>query len=135
MSIKIRLVPDAWHLKDVGRLDNDALYRIDVQFSSEGNDTRDFVVTYVFDLDGNLIWYEIEDLGLRSNSRQQGLSTILSQHREKLGGKLIADIRVRPFSVNSHGLVFGLVVRNSQVENGSLQFDHDTVVDAMPGWT
>ena len=135
MSFKIRLIPDEWHLKNVGRLDNGALYWIDVQLSSEDDDTRDFVATYVFDLDGNLIWNDIEDLGLRSESRRRGFSTIVSQHRDKLGPGQIADISVHPFSVNAHGLVFGLVVRKPEPDDDDLQNDQDPFVDAMPGWT
>jgi len=135
MSFKIRLVPDKWHLQDVGMLDNGAMYWIDVQLNSEGGDTRDFVATYAFDLDGNLIWNEIEDLGLRSESRRRDVSTIISRQREKLGPGQIADISVHPFSVNAYGLVFGLMVRKPEPDDGDPQDDQGPFVDAMPGWT
>ena len=135
MTFKIRLIPDKWHLQDVGKLDSGALYWIDVQLNSEGGDTRDFVATYVFDLDGTLIWNDIEDLGLRSNSNLQGVSPIISRHREKLGPGQITDISVHPFSVNAHGLVFGLVIRKPEPDDENWQDDEGPYVDAMPGWT
>ena len=59
---KIRLVPDRRHLKNVGQLDDGSNFWIDAQLCSVGQDTRDFVATYVFDADGNLISNEIRDL-------------------------------------------------------------------------
>ena len=123
---------------DAGQLDDGSHYWIDVQLNSEGQDTRDFVATYVFDADGRLIDHKVKDLGLRSNPLSLSARAILTQERERLGLKKTifgrakrSDFWVRPFSVEAHGLVFGLVVR----ETNDAEPESINAVDAMPGRT
>lgn len=138
MVQKVRLVPDRRHLRDVGQLNNHNNYWIDVQLQSEGKDTRDFVATYVFDSDGKLISHNIIDLGLRSDPKSTSAATIIAQERGRLGLRKTffgrrkrSDFWVRPFSVEAHGLVFGLVVR----ERDEAEPENILAVDALPGLT
>lgn len=136
MTLKIRLIPDDYHLPDVGKLENGAMYWIDIQLSSEGRNTRDFVATYIFDLNGYLIWNEIEDLGLRSDIDIRDPETVIAEHKAKIGKGQTTDIWVHPFSVEEHGLTFGLMVRKREDdESNNSQEDEEPMVDALPGFT
>lgn len=131
MVQKLRLIPDRYHLSDVGQLIDGNHYWIDIQLNSEGDDTRDFVAVYIFDTDGVKIEHEIIDLGLRSAPNATSAKKAVEQQRQRIGIKKRKDFWVRPFSVEAYGLVFGLIVRER--EPGELEGFQ--AVDAMPGWT
>lgn len=139
MSFKVRLIPDDYHLHEVGVLGNGAGYWIDVQLNPENGSTRDFVTTYVFDVEGRMIWHLIEDMDLRSDPRQKSVKETIAAHKAKLGAAERSDIWISPFSVEAHGLTFGLVVRKPEEDDdpeylNSLNED-GPLVDVMPGWT
>ena len=135
-ELKIRLIPDSFHLQDVGKLDSGALYWIDVQLIPEGKQTRDFVVTYIFDLEGTLIQSDIQDLGLRSDPSRRNPSEVALQQKEKIGSGQLVEIWVHPFAVKSHDKVFGLVVRKPEPdEPQDIYEESGTFVDALPGCT
>ena len=131
MVQKLRLIPDRYHLADVGPLENGNNYWIDVQLNSEGRDTRDFVATYVFDTVGELIQHKITDLGLCSDPNALPANAMVKQERERIGAKERRGIWGRPFAIQTFGLVFGLVVRDPQQG----EIEGYQAVDAMPGWT
>jgi hypothetical protein len=136
MDLKIRLIPDKYHLRCVGQLEVGAQFWIDVQLKVENSNTRDFVATYVFDTDGVLIWNEIINLGLRTDTDQLAPSAVIEEQLVKLGAYKKTDISVYPFSVNAYGSKFGLVVRKPDLVEPEDQNDDDQVlVDALPGWT
>ena len=124
---KVHLIPDDHHLDHVGRLSDGKLYWIDVQLSynMRSKGTRDFVCLYLFKKDGTLTSYNITDLGFRS-APIANASNVIRQYLENLPEPISQDIWVRPFSVDSLGLTFGLVIREEADE---------AVVDALPGWT
>ena len=131
MVQKIRLIPDRYHLTDVGQLADGNNYWIDIQLNPEGRDTRDFIATYIFDADGELIEFQIIDLGLRSDPNALSARAVIKEESDRIGAKENSDFWVSPFAVKTHGLVFGLVVRDRQ--KGELEGFQ--AVDAMPGWT
>ena len=131
MVQKLRLIPDRYHLKNVGQLNNGNYYWIDVQLDSNGRETRDFIATYIFDADGVLIEHKIIELGIRSDPSALSARVIIGQESTRIGVKKRKDFWVRPFSVKANGAVFGLVVRER--EQGELEGFQ--AVDAMPGWT
>lgn len=124
---RILLIPDDYHLRHVGRLADGRQYWIDVQLLSDPRTrvTRDFVCLYVFDAAGGLEMHEIHALGPRTPD-QPAASAVIAELLQSLPGTRASEIRVRPFSVEHDGQVFGLVVRDT----GS-----DYVVDAWPGMT
>ncbi len=138
MVQKILLIPDRYHLIDVGQLNNGNNYWIDVQLNSEGMDTRDFLATYIFDKAGKLIDSDITDLGLRSNPNAVPAKDAIRRQKSKIGvrrtgifGRKSKSFWVQPFSVTAHGLVFGLVVREPEEDDEEMP----PMVDAMPGRT
>lgn len=138
MVQKIHLIPDRYHLIDVGQLKDGNNYWIDVQLSSEGMDTRDFVAIYIFDSAGKLIDSEIIDLGLRSDPNALKARDVIKQQKSRIGvgrtgvfGQKRESFWVQLFSVEAHGLVFGLVVREPEENDEEMP----PMVDAMPGWT
>lgn len=131
MEIKIHLIPDSFHLTDVGELNDGNYYWIDRQLVSDGTDTRDFVAVYLFDPQGNLINSEIIDRGLRSDPNKIPLEDVFDRVSKRIGVKRRTDFWVYPFSVAAFGQKFGLVVRERQEG----ERDGFQAVDAMPGFT
>lgn len=125
----ILLIPDNHHLTDVGKLEDGRLYWIDIQLDSENGKTRDFVCTYIFDTDGNLVSHDIVDLGLRGDY-EVSASEIVDSKLEALGKTREQRIEIRPFSVEAYNRTFGLVVREDEGDP-----EAEPVVDALPGWT
>lgn len=122
----IHLIPDHYRLTDAGVLATGNLYWIDIQLrANPAGPTRDYVCLYVFGPDGDLLSYEIVDLGLRSQDQIRP-STIIEELMQSLPGPLERDIWVRPFTIEHHETRFGLEVREQ---------DGHYLVDALPGWT
>lgn len=126
------LVPDDYHLHHVGKTVQGNGYWIDVQLAIEEEGTRDFVAAYVFDRDGNLIFSEVVDRGLRSDNPAQTLEETIGELRKKIDAANVSEIQVKPFSVSFHGHTFGLVVR--ETKDGD-ETSEETLIDAMPGHT
>lgn len=131
MVHKVRLIPDRYRLTDLGQLDDGNYFWIDLQIANEGRETRDFMATYYFDSNGDLIGHKIKDLGLRSSPDALSARETIEHEKTRIGEWDRKDFWVRPFSINSHGLVFGLVVRERQAG----ELEGFQAVDAMPGWT
>jgi hypothetical protein len=124
---KIRLIPDDWHIRHVGRLTDGRLFWVDGQLDPAGGATKDFVCTFVFDQDGSLVENSIELIGVRGSYPNGSVAQAMNRHLSALGNPANADIWVRPFSVESNGAVFGLIPR--QTEDGEWR------VEFMPGNT
>lgn len=122
---KIRLIPDSWHIRHVGRVADGRLFWVASQLDSAGGATKDFVCTFIFDQDGNLIEPSIELIGVRGSYPDDSFSKAKDRHITALGDHTVADIWVRPFSIESHGTAFGLIPR--QMEGGGWR------VEFMPG--
>ncbi|KIC29643.1 hypothetical protein [Leisingera sp. ANG-M6] len=138
MVERIRLVPDQHHLRDVGQLVDGRYFWIDLQLNTEGHETRDFIATYTFNADGDLLDHEICDLGLRSSSSAQHAANAVMAKRKQLkikrnllGRQKRCSFWVKPFSIEAFGLSFGLVLREQ--EEGEMAGEE--LVDAMPGCT
>lgn len=126
------LVPDDYHLHNVGKTAQGNGYWIDVQLAIEEEGTRDFVAAYVFDRMGNLISSEVVDRGLRSGKPAQTLDETIGKLKKKIDAKDVTEIVVKPFAVSFYGHTFGLVVR--EAEDGD-EPSEETLIDAMPGNT
>ncbi len=92
MNVRLHLIPDTRDLQHVGRLADGSGYWIDVQLARQQGDTRDFVASYVFDIDGNLTRHRIEDLGLRGKRRARSVAEVVRDHEAKLGERLCTFI-------------------------------------------
>lgn len=124
---KIRLVPDDWHIDNVGRLADGRLFWVVGQLDPADGATKDFVCTFVFSTDGQLVEHSIELIGVRGAYPAGSGDSATDRHLEALGGHVVTDVWVRPFSVESNGTVFGLIPR--QTEDGEWR------VEFMPGNT
>lgn len=103
------------------------MYWVDTQLDPAGGVTRDFVFTFVFDEDGVLADHSIELIGTRGSHPNRNVNEAIDRHLAALGDRTPADVWVRPFSVESHGAVFGLIPR--QLDDGEWR------VEFMPGNT
>jgi len=92
-----------------------------------GGATRDYVCTYLFDADGDLVEHRIDGLGPRDNGTAKRGKQKQAEHLVALGKFQKTDIWIKPFTVQHDGAEFGLVVR--EITAG------EWVVDAVPGWT
>jgi hypothetical protein len=124
---KIRLIPDEWHIDKVGRLSDGRLFWVVGQLDPAGGATKDFVCTFVFSADGQLVEHSIELIGVRGTYPAGSGESAMGRHFEALDEHVVTDIWVRPFSVGNNGTVFGLIPR--QTEHGEWR------VEFMPGNT
>ena len=124
---KIRIVPDQWHIHHVGRLSDGGLFIVESQLDPNSGITKDFVCTYVFSDDGQLARHAIELVGERGSYDEGSVGKTIERHLAALGHRKRIDIWVRPFRIESHGVVFWLIPR--QLEGGGWR------VESMPGNT
>jgi len=137
---KIHLIPDDYHLERVGRLPDGRLIYQETQVSYDGKTSLDFAVTYVFDQDGNLVEDLVTLVGARDKITKADWQRAELEHEQRFGEIEMTDIWVRPFSLERHGLVFGLVpVAMETVEEDGVKYEPEPDdlwrVEAMPGNT
>jgi hypothetical protein len=125
---KIRLIPDNWHILHVGHLADGRLFWVDGQLEFSGGKTKDFVCTFIFDQDGRLAENSIELIGVRGSYPDGNAAKAMARHLAALGQYTRSDIWVKPFRVESNGVEFGLIPR--QTESGG-----EWRVEFMPGNT
>jgi hypothetical protein len=111
---KIRLVPDEWHLIYVGRLIDGRLFLVDSQLAYSSGQTRDFVCTFLFDVDGYLNGHRIDLLGWRGSYEKAVGQATFENHLAALGDYRIEEIWLRPFRVESHGVEFGFIADHDE---------------------
>jgi hypothetical protein len=124
---KIRLIPDEWDLRNVGRVRDGRLFFVQGQLDYIDGVTRDFVCTFIFDSDGRLVDRSIELIGTRGAYPEDSVSSAMRRHLATLGDYMRTDIWVRPFSIESHDAVFGLIPRKTDSGEWRVEF--------MPGNT
>jgi hypothetical protein len=132
---KVRLIPDEWHIHNAGRLRDGRLFLVDSQFYwLGGNLTWDFACTFIFDSDGRLIEHKIEFVGERNAYPDSNLDAAISRHLDQLGERVITDIRVRPFSVESNTTTFGLIPRRIDYARWRVEFMPGNTLSFYPPW-
>lgn len=124
---KIRLVPDHWHMLNVGILKDGRVFFVDTQLDPSKGATKDFVCTFVFDSTGRLSEHSIELIGVRGSYPVGSVRDALSRHLTALGDRSTNDVWVKPFSVLSNGTTFGLIPRQTTSGHWRVEF--------MPGNT
>lgn len=141
---KVKLVPDEWHIDGAGiRPDGNLIFSASQIAPDRDQPTRarDFFCTFTFDRDGNLIENKIELVGTRGEYTDDHMNELCDQHVELLSGFKEAPIWVRPFRVDSHGEVFGLVPVSPQElkefddDDDDEPSEDDWRVEFMPGNT
>jgi hypothetical protein len=132
---KIRLIPDEWHIEHVGRLVDGRLFWVDGQLDPRGGATKDFVCTFIFAPDGRLLEHSIELIGVRGSYAEASVARAMDRHIAALGDRIATDISVRPFSVNSHGTVFGLIPRQTEgSDEWRVEFMPGNTLSFYPPW-
>jgi hypothetical protein len=131
---KIRLIPDGWHIRNVGQLSDGRLFFVDSQLDSVAGITRDFVCTFLFDRDGHLVGHSIELIGARGKYPDGSVADALSRHLMALGRRTPTDIWVRPFSVQSSEAMFGLVPRRTESGEWRVEFMPGNTLSFYPPW-
>ena len=91
MPEKIRLIPDR-HIRNVGRLNNGHLFFVDSQLKWSRDATTDFVCTFVFDEQGQLIRHLIEPMGVRDKASIDRVREAVKRHISALGETKTTDI-------------------------------------------
>jgi hypothetical protein len=131
---KIRLIPDIWHIRNVGRLIDGRLFFADTQLDYASGITRDFVCTFLFDSGGTLVDHSIELIGVRGAYPKRNASDAKKRHLDALGARTQTDIWVRPFSVESNGTVFGLIPRKTDSGEWRVVFMPGNTLSFYPPW-
>lgn len=132
---KIRLIPDRWHIENVGRLPDGRLFWADGQLDSAGDGvTKDFVCAFIFNADGQLVEHSIELIGVRGAYPNGSVGRAMARRLEALGARTVADIWVRPFRVESNGTVFGLIPRQTEDGEWRVEFMPGNTLSFYPPW-
>jgi hypothetical protein len=131
---KIHLIPDGDRIVNVGRLSDGRLYFVDAQLDFDGRNTRDFVCTFIFDGDGHLTGETIELIGVRGAYADDAVNAAMHLQLAALGSRAVADIWVRPFSVESNGVLFGLVPRRTPRGEWRVTFMPGNTLEFYPPW-
>jgi|SRR5579871_554858 len=132
---KIHLIPDRFHIQNVGKLSDGRLFFIDSQLDPNGGVTKDFVCTFVFDRNGNLVDHSIELIGERGKYPKQSVRDRMDRHLARLGIRAISDIWVKPFSVESNGVAFGLIPRQVPGGQWRVEFMPGNTLSFYPPWS
>lgn len=137
---KIRLVPDDYHISHAGTLADGRLFWVTQQLDFSQDVTRDYVCTFIFDADGNLVDHTIDSLGFRGTYPDGQTREIYEKHLAVLGDYEIANIWIRLFEVAVDDVVIGLipVAPEEFMEEGDDPEDldeDDWRVEFMPGNT
>jgi hypothetical protein len=112
----IRINHDDYHASLVGKTKDARQFFITQPFVPGGND---FVARYLFDKDGVFLDAKIHDLGARDSDVLPGnallgddnVESIQKQMLDELGDVKLCNIKVCPFSHDSHGVSFGLIAQ------------------------
>lgn len=130
-GIKVRLIPDKYHLDNVGRTSDGQGVWVCSQLALVHGDTflqtRDFVCTYFFDDRGMLTDHRIDELGVRGTYAEADGQATFDKHVQEAQLIEPVDLWVHPFKIEFAGLEFGLI--EDKLEDGSIS------VLAMPGNT
>lgn len=131
---KIRLIPDIWHIHNVGYLSDGRRFFVDSQLDYQGGVTKDYVCTFVFDEDGVLVEHVIELIGERGAYPDGSVADAIDRHLRVIGERTIHDISVRPFSVESDGAIFGLIPRQTETGEWRVEFMPGNTLSYFPPW-
>jgi hypothetical protein len=131
---KIRLVPDGYHVDDVGRLGDGRQYFVSIQLNFSGGETRDFVCTFLFDNDGKLVSHTIDLVGVRGAYDKAAVTELYTRHLAALGERTVEEVWLRPFSVTSHGLAFGLIANYDDESGWRVEFMPGNTMSFYPPW-
>jgi hypothetical protein len=131
---KVRLIPDIWHIHNAGRLHDGRLFFVDGQLDYANGVTRDFVCTFIFDVDGHLVEHSIESIGERGKYPDGSAASAMNRHLAALGDRTLTDIWVRPFSIESNGTVFGLISRQARDGSCRVEFMPGNTMSFYPPW-
>ena len=120
------------YAKRVGRTADGRQFFVTQPFVPYGHD---FVARYLFDADGQFLDATVQSLGKRSTGEPPGnalfnnttAEALQQQLLDELGDIELCDITVAPFSYDSHGVTFGLIVEPPDED------DEEWSVTAEPG--
>ncbi len=96
--------------------------------------TRDFICTFWFDDDGNLVQHRIDELGVREGYDRSAAENIWNAHLSDVGELDPAPFWVRPFSVEFAGFSFGLIPREMDEEEWQVTFEPGNTMAFYEPW-
>ncbi len=124
---KIAINHDDYQAKHVGRTLDGLQFFLTTPFEAANASHKgcEYVALFLFDSEGNLKKYEIDRLGPRESLEEK--HEIYNSRLAQLGKIHFGRIEIKPFSVRKDGLEFGLILRESEDEQGSF------VAEMLPG--
>lgn len=120
---------DDYHAEFVGRTRDQKQFFLTTPFepSMNGQDGREFLAVYLFDVHGKLLEAKIDDLGPRATLDHEKRVALRYQRLAELDGPSFERIEIAPFSIERFGSTFGLILREPED-------DGDTwAVELQPG--
>ena len=116
---KFRLIPDQWHIHNVGSLRDRRLFLVDSQLEFASGVTRDFVCTFILDEDGHLVGHLIKLVGDRGAYPWENGGRLISRHLAALGDRALGEIWCDLSEYKATGLCSGLSHVASKMANGA----------------
>jgi hypothetical protein len=119
---KFRINHDAFHAKYAGRTAQGIQCFMTSGFHQSGNPARgagirrDFVMLYLFDLDGNLAGHKIDEIPSGANKETApeafaAFDRIIAKNLKEIGPVTGDDILIKPFNLMHDNIEFGLIAR------------------------
>ena len=129
----VRIKRDNYQAKHVGRTAGGRQFFLTAPFVPL---ERDFVALYLFDADGNLLEFRIDDLGAREEFNDERGREIVASRLEGLGEIAFGNIAIKPFSVERFGIEFGLILEAPTDDEGqwSATFEPGDYMAFYPPW-
>lgn len=111
---------DDYHAEHIGRTKDGAQFFLTAPFEPERKSSKgcEYVAFFIFDLEGNLVYSEIEAFGPRNTFDQEKRKSKYSTLFEGLGEVEYQRIEIKPFSVKHNNTEVGLIVREPEGEEG-----------------
>lgn len=128
---KLHIIPDGRKLKQAGKLaDGRSVVRVE-QYDPASPAGRRFLVTYVFDGEGELVDDLVSSVGPEGEA--DTMAEAGSVHAGKFGPVKSAAVDIKPFSISREGLTFGFVARELESDDEDEEGEATWVIEALPG--
>jgi hypothetical protein len=131
---KLLIVPDEFDLDHAGCCADGRNVWIASQIVTGLGQTRDFICTFWFDDDGQLVAHRIDEVGMRgAYDKETGRKTWAS-HVEAVGDIDPQPFWVRPFSVKFADRAFGLIPEKMDDGDWHVIFEPENTMAVYAPW-
>ena len=137
--VSIPICHDDYNAKHIGRTGDGKQFFLTTPFiPALGSEGCEFISLYLFDTEGTLLSYQIQNLGPRETLDETAAKDQYNALLNSLGDVEFGDIRIKPFQVENDGVTFGLIPIDPEFieedENGALEIQPGNYMAFYPPW-